>query len=110
MILDFELSRHEIAIRQWALQDELAARAAKKVNRVRLDKENAELIASVDIRGQSQKDYAREHGVSYSTSKSRVQKSGHQLRELFEDCCYLTLDHRGNIIDCNSKSSSCKKC
>jgi AcrR family transcriptional regulator len=37
MILDFELTRYEIAIRQWALHDELAARAAKKVNRVRLD-------------------------------------------------------------------------
>lgn len=75
-----------------------------------LPEENAELITSVDIRGQSQKDYAREHGVSYSTLKSRVQKSRHQLRELFEDCCHLTLDHRGNVIDCDSKSSSCKKC
>lgn len=37
MILDFDLTRYEIAIRQWALQDELAARAAKRVNRVRLD-------------------------------------------------------------------------
>ena len=37
MIIDFELTRYEIAIRQWALQDDLAARAAKKVNRVRLD-------------------------------------------------------------------------
>jgi AcrR family transcriptional regulator len=37
MILDFELTRYEIAIRQWALQDNLAARAAKKVNRVRMD-------------------------------------------------------------------------
>jgi AcrR family transcriptional regulator len=37
MILDFELTHYEIAIRQWALQDDLAARAAKKVNRVRLN-------------------------------------------------------------------------
>ncbi|NNJ97933.1 MAG: TetR/AcrR family transcriptional regulator [Gammaproteobacteria bacterium] len=37
MVIDFELTRYEIAIRQWALQDELAARAAKRVNRVRLD-------------------------------------------------------------------------
>jgi AcrR family transcriptional regulator len=37
MILDFELTRYEIVIRQWALQDDLAARAAKKVNRVRMD-------------------------------------------------------------------------
>ncbi len=37
MIIDFELTRYEIAIRQWALQDDLAAQAAKRVNRVRLD-------------------------------------------------------------------------
>ena len=37
MILDFELTRYEIAIRQWALQDKMAAQAAKKVNRIRLD-------------------------------------------------------------------------
>jgi AcrR family transcriptional regulator len=37
MILDFELTRYEIAIRQWALQDAGAARAVKKVNRLRLD-------------------------------------------------------------------------
>lgn len=75
-----------------------------------LPKENAELITSIDMQGQSQKDYAKELGVSYSTLKSRVQKSRHQLRELFEDCCHLTLDHRGNVIDCDSKSSGCNKC
>ena len=37
MILDYDLTRFEIAIRQWALQDEHAARAVKKVNRKRLD-------------------------------------------------------------------------
>jgi AcrR family transcriptional regulator len=37
MILDYELTRYEIAIRQWALQDAGAAQAVKKVNRLRLD-------------------------------------------------------------------------
>ena len=37
IILDFELTRYEIAIRQWALHDELAAQAARRVNRARLD-------------------------------------------------------------------------
>jgi len=36
-ILDYELTRYEIAIRQWALQDAGAARAVKKANRLRLD-------------------------------------------------------------------------
>jgi AcrR family transcriptional regulator len=37
MILEYDLTRYEIPIRQWALQDEVAARAVRKVNRIRLD-------------------------------------------------------------------------
>jgi AcrR family transcriptional regulator len=37
VILDYELTRYEIAIRQWALQDAGAARAVRKVNRTRLN-------------------------------------------------------------------------
>ncbi len=37
MVHDYELGRYEMAIRQWALRDKGAARAAKKVNRIRLD-------------------------------------------------------------------------
>jgi AcrR family transcriptional regulator len=37
IIHDYELTRYEIAIRQWALQDREAARAVKKSNRLRLE-------------------------------------------------------------------------
>jgi len=37
IILDLDLTRYEIAIRQWALQDAATARAVKKANRLRLD-------------------------------------------------------------------------
>ena len=37
MILDFDLTRYEIAFRQWALMDAGAARAVKKANQLRLD-------------------------------------------------------------------------
>jgi len=37
MILEYDLTRYEIPVRQWALQDAVAARAVKKVNRIRLD-------------------------------------------------------------------------
>lgn len=37
MVHDYELGRYEMAIRQWALRDKEAARAAKTVNRMRLD-------------------------------------------------------------------------
>ena len=37
LILEYDLTRYEIPIRQWALQDAVAARAVRKVNRIRLD-------------------------------------------------------------------------
>jgi len=37
LILEYDLTRYEIPIRQWALQDAMAARAVRKVNRIRLD-------------------------------------------------------------------------
>jgi len=75
-----------------------------------LPKEAAALLTAIDIQGQSQKEYAKNVGVSYSTLKSRVQKARSQLRGLFEDCCHLSLDLHGNIIDFESKSTGCKKC
>jgi AcrR family transcriptional regulator len=37
IILDYDLTRYEIAIRQWALKDAEAARAVRKANRLRLE-------------------------------------------------------------------------
>ena len=36
IILEYDLTRYEISIRQWALQDAVAARTVRKVNRLRL--------------------------------------------------------------------------
>lgn len=75
-----------------------------------LPSQDAELLMAIDIEGQSQKDYAIEHSLSYSTLKSRVKKGRLALRALFENCCYLTLDAQGNISDYQSKTDNCKKC
>ncbi len=75
-----------------------------------LPEEIAELLTAVDIHGESQKAYAEKNDISYSTLKSRVQKSRTELRNLLEDCCHLSLDRHGNVIDCDAKSSSCNKC
>jgi AcrR family transcriptional regulator len=37
LILEYDLTRYEIPMRQWALQDSVATRAVRKVNRIRLD-------------------------------------------------------------------------
>ncbi|WP_373944438.1 RNA polymerase sigma factor SigZ [Vibrio chagasii] len=76
-----------------------------------LPEQSASLLLAVDIKGQSQKALAEEQNVSYSTIKSRVQKSRGDLKNLFEQCCNLSLDKQGNVIDCDLKpESSCGNC
>ena len=76
-----------------------------------LPEQSASLFLAVDIKGQSQKALAEEQNVSYSTIKSRVQKSRGDLKNLFEQCCNLSLDKQGNVIDCELKpESGCSNC
>lgn len=80
-----------------------------------LPEETAELLKAVDIHGLSQKEHANKLGIRYSTLKSRVQKGRLQLRTVFENCCHLSLDTSGGIIDFDPKPNvsaqgSCNQC
>ena len=75
-----------------------------------LPKRSADLLFAIDIEGQSQKDYAKKAGVSYSTLKSQVQRGRAKLRALFDDCCSLTLDKHGNVIEYRAKTGGCDSC
>ncbi len=89
-------------------QDELARCIESFIKN--LPQQNAELLTVIDIKGRSQKEYAEETGVSYSTLKSRVQKSRDLLRKLFDDCCHLSFDQFGRVIEYTPKSGDCKNC
>ena len=75
-----------------------------------LPKKSADLLLAIDIEGQSQKDYAEKAGISYSTIKSQVQRGRAKLRTLFDDCCSLTLDNHGNVVEFLAKSGGCDSC
>ncbi|MCK8044191.1 RNA polymerase sigma factor SigZ [Shewanella sp. 1CM18E] len=75
-----------------------------------LPEDSSALLTAIDLHGQSQKDYAAEHGISYSTLKSRVQKSRERLRGLYEECCHLSLDKQGNVVEFDPKNGNCKGC
>lgn len=75
-----------------------------------LPEETARILTAIDLQGMSQRDYAEQHGLSYSTLKSRVQKGRSDLRQAFESCCSFTLDARGRIAEYSTKSDACKKC
>ncbi len=75
-----------------------------------LSDDSAALLMEVDLKGKSQKAYAQQLGINYSTLKSRVHKSRRELRSLFEDCCHLTLDKYGGVVTCDPKQDICTKC
>ena len=75
-----------------------------------LPKKSADLLLAIDIEGQSQKDYAEKAGISYSTIKSQVQRGRAKLRTMFDDCCSLTLDKHGNVVEFQAKSGGCDSC
>lgn len=75
-----------------------------------LSDSSAELLQSIDIEGKSQKEVAEELGVSYSTLKSRVQKSRTELKTVYEQCCRFSFDSQGAVMDYEAKQSKCNKC
>lgn len=75
-----------------------------------LPEEHADVLFAVELRGESQKEYAEKLGISYSTFKSRVQKSRQVLKKVFDDCCHYSVDAKGNLIDYTPKSGKCSDC
>jgi len=70
-----------------------------------LPEEHASLLTAIDLNNQSQKQYAEQLGVSYSTLKSRVQKSRNLLKQVFDDCCHFKIDKIGNVYDYDVKGT-----
>jgi RNA polymerase sigma-70 factor (ECF subfamily) len=71
-----------------------------------LPEEHASLLTAIDLNNQSQKQYAEKLGVSYSTLKSRVQKSRSLLKQVFDDCCHFKIDKIGNVYDYDVKEKN----
>ena len=55
----------------------------------------------------SQKEYAKEINLSYTATKSRVQRARLKLKDLFTACCAIKSDTYGNIISSNAENCSC---
>ena len=56
-------------------------------------------ITLVELQGLSQAEAATIEGISVSGMKSRVQRARRMLREMFAECCALTIDARGRVIE-----------
>jgi RNA polymerase sigma-70 factor (ECF subfamily) len=56
-----------------------------------------------ELRGLTQRETARELGISLSGAKSRVQRARQMLHERLLACCRVELDGRGAIVDYESR-------
>jgi RNA polymerase sigma-70 factor (ECF subfamily) len=57
-------------------------------------------ITLTELEGLTQQAGAELLGLSLSGMKSRVQRGREQLRRMFEECCEISLDARGRVLDC----------
>lgn len=70
----------------------------------RLHSPYREAITLTELQGLTQKEAAEMLGVSVSGMKSRVQRGREKIREMFEECCQISVDCRGRVVECESRS------
>ncbi len=64
-----------------------------------LPSDSKEAIIQTELGELSQKEYSEKLGISYSGTKSRVQRARQQLHQLFTECCTIESDKYGNIME-----------
>ncbi len=70
----------------------------------RLPSPYREAITLTELQGLTQKDGAEMLGVSLSGMKSRVQRGRGKIREMFEECCKISVDCRGRVVECEARA------
>ena len=69
----------------------------------RLPSPYREAITLTELQGLTQKEAAELAGVSLSGMKSRVQRGRERIRQMFEECCEISLDCRGRVVGCEPR-------
>ena len=64
-------------------------------------------LVLTDLEGHSQVDAARMEGISVSGMKSRVQRGRRQFATLVKQCCDLTTDSRGEVVEFHLRRDGC---
>ncbi|CAH0535797.1 ECF RNA polymerase sigma factor SigM [Vibrio stylophorae] len=64
-----------------------------------LPAEQAAMLTAIELEGTSQKAYAEQLNIPYSTLKTRLQKARQSLNTLFHQCCQFERDQQGTVMD-----------
>jgi RNA polymerase sigma-70 factor (ECF subfamily) len=83
------------------LQSDLGECVALFVSR--LPSPYREAVTLTELEGLTQKEAADMLGISLSGLKSRVQRGRDKIRYMFEECCEISVDCRGRVIECEPR-------
>ncbi|MBD3225300.1 MAG: RNA polymerase sigma factor SigZ [Caldithrix sp.] len=72
-----------------------------------LPEKYAQALIFTEFKGRTQKELAKELGLSVSAAKSRVQRGRALLRDSLMRCCHFKFDHYGAIIDYHPITCCC---
>lgn len=72
-----------------------------------LDEKYKDALLSTELGTLSQKEYAKQIGISYSGAKSRVQRAKLQIKESFVSCCMFKKDSAGNTYIDEKEECTC---
>jgi RNA polymerase sigma-70 factor, ECF subfamily len=87
-----------------ALRADLGACVALFV--ARLPSPYREAITLTELQGLTQKAAAEMLCISLPGMKSRVQRGREKLRAMFDECCRVSLDCRGRVVQCEARTLS----
>jgi RNA polymerase sigma-70 factor (ECF subfamily) len=66
----------------------------------RLPSPYREAVTLTELEGLTQREAAEMLGITLSGLKSRVQRGRDKIRHMFDECCQISVDCRGRVIDC----------
>jgi RNA polymerase sigma-70 factor (ECF subfamily) len=64
-------------------------------------------VTLTELQGLSHKEAAGMLGLSVSGVKSRVQRGREKLRAMLDDCCRVSVDVRGHVVDVERRAPAC---
>lgn len=74
---------------------------------LQLPEKDKDILLKTTFEHVSQKEYATNNNLPYSTTKSRVQRARKALNNMFVQCCGVASDKYGNIISSDKEDCSC---
>jgi len=69
----------------------------------RLPSPYREAVTLTELGRLTQKDAAEQLGISLTAMKSRVLRGRGRIRAMFDECCRISTDCRGRVVECESR-------